>query len=1727
MQNNNTIEFDASVVKDIVDEIVSYKSDSSSGGGYIRKCVTNHLSSNEVPLSIVDSILLYVLKSLNVQLAYSIYKVFRTSIVKDENSLINFLNYATGIAKKKNVDATLIDNLYIEYYFFLHKSQKNPEDPNYIALYNSAVNYYVGIRKYENLLLFLGLRNRADNSDGERTAINNAEFFLYQGFSEKQKGEHASAIIGFRDCISHAKKITDKATKEKYTRISYSEIEKCKQIQSQFPAYKFFDKLDYEGAYKYFLKLHNENPENDSITSLFNKIETIYDRSATRIGSLPIETKKGKYFRLATAAEVIEENLPRAEKLWKKSIEVKEPGRLAAIKSYISVLIREKKYVIALEECKLFQTYYSDIIDRFGVQIKVVEIYSMLGEFDEAIKECSKINSRYKSNKEFVSQDGQKRLAYLLSRKAALQSKELGLYVHANDSLNNALEYGLEKNIYASSYINNCMQIGDYKAVKNILKMYSDVLSDEYVYSVRTGLQNRTDFQLADGFDYLDTYSSKGNEKFFEWYLGKCLTTCPGDIKEYLELDDIKEPSEVRRLLSSYPGYDSNLNAQIFLNALAANFFYEKDGYASKTYYVFLARSILAENRIRLSIRRNNVYLAKYASIALFSSDEIKESVDLLVEELGNIALVDDDNKRKMYVSILLGNNPVLKISSNELKIEYIKSFIEISGKSSYNDALSEVNNWINKYNAKNKMLLESKTELLTYIEADKPKAEQILVKLMNTENQLLEDDKRHVEHIIDINRGLNKVARIPDYMGKYNGLEKSREKTRETRRMIEEGVTPFCLLLWIDVLDRFEKVIDDEQSKIDITLAPRISISVDNGAVFSSKGKIRLNYSLSNDVNCAQAKEIAVSFEDGEGNSLVEQKDVEPFNLSGGESRSLEQDISRDTSFSLIIRVTYSDMAGNESEVLSSESIIVNKAKDFEEIINPFTTSGFDPNDKKRVFVGREEIINSLKQQLTDASINCAVLYGQKRTGKTSIFKRLEKELADAFVVRRVSMSSVSSMDKFYKAVKHAVTSDAKEDVKKRLKEIDTPTDRYEFEEYIEEVTDIYGKKVLLLLDEFSHLYDLIKTPFPEEFMNEWKELMEYSLFSAIITGQETLGDLIKIYANQFAVQYTVPVEYISNEYFRDLVDKPILMPDGSSRYKEKSLEKLWSLTKGHPYLCQNFCDSMVKYLNANKTDLIFDATIDKVMDNYIVNANEKDFDSFYNRYSKNAGEYAEEVNATLRFLSKLSEECANSGTGVCDVSRLGLSKTEDAIKTSLVRRGVIDIDENNRCEIRVKLFYEWLRKKGKNLFSLQSLYEEGKTEQIEIEEEEKQAKPSGVNIGTLIYGDQILTQDNRLEVNGDINQVAGDQINNKIEISINKAVECLERLQELRTSNNLSKGLIDEDVQESLANLPFNSGSWQFDDEGMEEEKTIEYAEKIFKSPAFINKELTEIQKSEFHLSNEVLEMLSPECRSQIICGIQVYDLIQYCIDTYGMEMSSSESPRGILFARAFENHMKDCLYQPFRKISPFMDMSADSKNTRMNSIQKDKTTIGTYTTILDRKDSRKALADASTVYTGDSGKDLNWWKEQNEIFKKIGKSRNDCCHSGHSFGTKELEKLLEMIFEKDAIRTAYLVKQIVEFSASKSKQNTDRLSIEEGIKKSQTETSADANIGKVTSFTMKEKTPSRSVKGTIFGDIPARISQKERAKIKDSTFEIGKKIRVRVTKKDDGVYVVKAAD
>ncbi len=1708
-QTEKELEYDEAVVQAIAAEIVDRRAGIIERPGLIRDLVINHIKTETVPVSLVGDLLSLLLKNGSVDMAYRVYKVFRGNVFVDENLLIAFLNHATGIAKKQTgIDPSLIDSLYTEYYIYLKSKQLYPEKSTYVGLYNSAVNYYMSSRRYYNLIQFLEIRANATPKDDDKYDQYYAELYTYKGFYEKSIGDYSAAISQFQLCIPFAKRITDKALKDKYRHIAYAEMKKCQGVLDQFPVDKYFINLDYEGAYKYFLNIHTKNPELDSVTELFNKISRIYDRSQTRVETLPSETKKGYNFRRATAAEVIEENLPKAEKLWKRSIEKKEPGRLAAIKSYVSVLIREKKYVEALDECKRYLKAFLDPLDEFAIRIKIVEVYQLLGANEDAIKFALSIVNKNKAKKDFVDQGGLRRLAPLLYRVASIQSNELGLYHKANLSLNNALGFGLERNAYASGYINNCLIMGDYDAVKDTLNKYREDLADEYVYSVQRSLKDQTGEQQDGELSYIDTYSSRGNETFYKWYVSKCVATCPEDIKEYFESEEIRTIDDVISYVNGYPGYDNNLNAQVYLNSLAAQHIFENiDGYASKAYYGFLANSLVADIKIRDSRRRESFYLSKYATIALCDSEGVDSAIVILKNALEHIHSVKEAGKKKIYTAILLGSNPLLKLNSDQIGTECCDLINKIAEKSSIEESITKVGEWINSYNDQNKRILDQKTDLINSFDIDQAKAEQILAGFLDKDYVVLEDDERHVERLIDINRGLIKEKQISDYVGKNNGLDKARERIQETRHMMEDGITPLSLMLWIEVLDRLAKLVEDEQANINVTLAPRISVSIDNGTVFSTNGKIHLNYSLSNETNCAPARNVLVEFEDGEGNQIAQNKSTEGFILSGGESKSFIQRFNKDSSFSLNIRVSYDDVDGLDKEIVCSESIIVNQAKEFSNIPNPFTTAaGFDPNDAKRVFVGRENLINTLKQQLLDASINCAVLYGQKRTGKTSIFKRLSKVLSDDFVACRVSMNSISDMDMFYKAVAYSFKKEtADRSIKEQLNDLGTPCDRFEFEEYIQSVTDIFGRKVLLLLDEFSHLYDLRTTDFPERFMNEWKELMEYNLFSAIITGQETLADLINIYANQFAVQYTVPVDYISYEYFHDLVDVPIYTVDGQSRYKEKSFEKLWSLTKGHPYLTQSFCDSMIKYLNSNKTEYIFDATIDKVMENYIQNANEKDFDSFYCRYSKNDGEYAEEVNATLSFLIKLAEECGYSGNGVCDVSRMGLSAEEEAIKTSLARRGVIDIDANNRCEIRVKLFYEWLRRKGKNIFSLQNVYEFGKAEQ-KIAEERVYEAPQVINN----------------YISGDVNQITASNYvenqTNNIEISIENAVMGLEKLQSMVIDG--VGGVSEIEVKKEFEQLPFNSDTWIELSDDEREEKTYEYADQMFRSQAFINKELTEEQKNRFCLSDETMNMLSQDCRKQIICGVQVYDLIQYCIDNFGLEMNVSESPRAILFARAFEKHMKDCMYQLLGTLDGFKHQTLPNKRT-LSDTDINKTTIGNYAFILKHGDICK-LSGLAADRLGRSDLDEQWWKDLTKKLSKIGDLRNECCHSGSKFAYAQLTELIKLIFEDESIESVHVLKEIEDRSNHRTVTNSSSGDV---TKKPETAGGLDEDlIGKTVVLVMEEKTVRKSVRGKIMNQYTASLSPLETKKV---GFEKGKKVKVIVKAIQEDRYVVAIPD
>ncbi len=288
----------------------------------------------------------------------------------------------------------------------------------------------------------------------------------------------------------------------------------------------------------------------------------------------------------------------------------------------------------------------------------------------------------------------------------------------------------------------------------------------------------------------------------------------------------------------------------------------------------------------------------------------------------------------------------------------------------------------------------------------------------------------------------------------------------------------------------------------------------------------------------------------------------------------------------------------------------------------------------------------------------------------------------------------------------------------------------------------------------------------------------------------------------------------------------------------------------------------------------------------------------------------------------------------------------------------------------------------------------------------------------GEAFYSDtrEAKTDDCKEPSVTNIFNIEGNFIQNQTNniLKIENAIAGLEDLQKLFQRHPV---LLDEtQATEKLNYLPFKQKVWQEMDEHEQEVELTKYADGIFSSDIFTNCSLTPEQMQTFCLTDHLLDNLSDNCRKQIVCGIQVYDLIQLCINRFGLSMNESESPRGILFARAFEKHLKDFAAPAFYRIPEFATQYVYPTTKPFREYPLDKTTIGVYSCIL--KTGYPILAQASKQLLGYHEKNEIWWKELANRMSVIGNLRNQCCHSGTTFGQKNLADLIDKIFTEQSL-------------------------------------------------------------------------------------------------------------
>lgn len=742
----------------------------------------------------------------------------------------------------------------------------------------------------------------------------------------------------------------------------------------------------------------------------------------------------------------------------------------------------------------------------------------------------------------------------------------------------------------------------------------------------------------------------------------------------------------------------------------------------------------------------------------------------------------------------------------------------------------------------------------------------------------------------------------------------------------------------------------------------------------------------------------------------------------------------------------------------------------------------------------GRQNYIDIIRKYAESSIVGNQAFLGVKGVGKTALFQsyftrkkrgELAQEYKNLFVFSQLdSRKQGSDLYKFLiDQVKMAVMSipdkDVKEEIKTEMGEIDeifeTPDGR--LNQYLTIIKET-GYDLIIVMDQFHCMardtdigkeqYDVLRSFNEQKLITYWiitdTDLMETCASKQYIAS---------FFAQKFTNKLTIcPLEVDCRQNILEffLNQKKVSLVDS-----EKIL--LCEASGGIPELMAIMIDVVEAAKDENEV-----ITLESLMDHAIHSRGcESLFRGWISGLSLNQKKLLYDVAVEENGLSK---------------EEISVSESKMAELADEVGRGLLHVykdGELKRWVINIPAFREFIRTSGDSFYA---------SDDVEIE------------------ASQILPQQSDNTHVTQVFNISGNFIQNQTNnvLNIDNAITGLEDLHKLVYGNTT---LLDErQAMSKLEYLPFHQDVWAEMDEEEQEEELEKYADGVFSSDVFTKGSLSNQQMTSFSLSDELLDNLSDNCRTQIICGIQVYTLIQLCIDNFGLTVGDSESPRGILFARAFERHLKDFIAPAFYRIPEFAKQHVYPTKKPFKDYPIDKTTIGTYSSIM--RGGVKTLTNISTQLLNKPDYDDIWWNQLVDRLGVIGSLRNECCHSGTQFDNQKLMSLIDKVFLEKSFDDILI---FGDMPAIQQKQVSNVSNSASNSKKTPTIGSAvDASlIGKTVSFKILRTGSNGNFKGIVNGKYDGSLprvyaSQMDIFKVRNTT------ISAVVEKIQDGRYVLR---
>jgi hypothetical protein len=276
-------------------------------------------------------------------------------------------------------------------------------------------------------------------------------------------------------------------------------------------------------------------------------------------------------------------------------------------------------------------------------------------------------------------------------------------------------------------------------------------------------------------------------------------------------------------------------------------------------------------------------------------------------------------------------------------------------------------------------------------------------------------------------------------------------------------------------------------------------------------------------------------------------------------------------------------------------------------EIANPYIAGS--PVTGTEMFFGREDVFASIRQTLSGKHRdNVPVLYGQRRTGKTSVLYQMSRHVDARYLCIFIDLHGLAleGLAGFLWELANHITRMLRRDYQLTL----PPLNRDEFmsdprssfeDQFLDSVWSTIGERhLLLMLDEAIRLQEQVQAGKLEKEIFEYlRHLMQhFERLNFLFSLGSGLEEMEHEYAFLFNVALYEKISFLSREAAVALITEPV---KGQYEVPPHAVDRILQITSCHPYYTQLVCHSLFDRWQQHHPPALGAPDVDAVLDEVV----------------------------------------------------------------------------------------------------------------------------------------------------------------------------------------------------------------------------------------------------------------------------------------------------------------------------------------------------------------------------------------------------------------------------------------------------------------------------------------------------------------------------------------------